>query len=121
VARVLAVVPDLMFGSKIVAMLEAAGHDVELCAQEHEAWKRADDADVLVVDLATDEFDGAMLVDSLRADGELHGTRTLAFYAHVDAAARTRAEEVGFDLVVPRSRMAREGAELIGSLVEGRA
>jgi CheY-like chemotaxis protein len=121
VARVVAVVPDLMFGSKIVAMLEAAGHDVELYAQEHEVWERAEDADVLVLDLGTDEFDGATLVDTLRADGELHGTRTVAFYAHVDTAARARAEEVGFDLVVPRSRMAREGAELIGALVEGRA
>ena len=120
-AHVVAVVPDLMFGSKIVAMLEAAGHDVDLCAQEHEVWGRVADADVLVLDLGTDEFDGATLVDTLRADGELHGTRTVAFYAHVDTAARARAEEVGFDLVVPRSRMAREGADLIGALVADRA
>ena len=109
-----------MFGSR-VAMLEAAGHEVELCAQEHEAWTRADAADVLVVDLTTDDVDGAMLVDSLRAGGELHGTRTLAFYSHVDTDTRARAEEAGFDLVVPRSRMAREGAELVGALAEGGA
>lgn len=120
-ARVVALVPDLMFGSKLVAMLEAAGHEVELCSQEFEAWSRADAADVLVVDLTTDEFDGVSLVDSLRADGELHGTRTAAFYAHVDTDTRARAEEVGFDLIVPRSRMAREGAELIGALAEGGA
>ena len=44
--------------------------------------------------------------------------RTLAFYSHVDAAVRERAEEAGFDLVVPRSRMAREGAELVARLLE---
>jgi hypothetical protein len=30
---------------------------------------------------------------------------------------RERAEQAGFDLVVPRSRMAREGAELVRRLV----
>ena len=116
-ARVLALVPDLMFGSKVVEMLGSAGHEVDLIAQEHEAWDAADAADVLVVDLATEELDGVTLVDTLRADGELHSTRTLGFYAHVDDDARRRAEGVGFDLVVPRSRMAREGAELVAGLV----
>jgi CheY-like chemotaxis protein len=116
VARVLALVPDLMFGSKVVEMLGSAGHDVELISQEHEAWDAADAADVLVVDLASDEVNGITLMDTLRAGGELHSTRTLGFYAHVDDETRRRAEEVGFDFVVPRSRMAREGAELVGRL-----
>ena len=42
--------------------------------------------------------------------------RTLGFYSHVDVPARERAEQAGFDLVVPRSRMAREGAELTSVL-----
>jgi CheY-like chemotaxis protein len=117
VARVLALVPDLMFGSKMVEMLGAAGHEVDLISQEHEAWDAADEADVLIVDLATDELDGVTLVDTLRADGELHSTRTLGVYSHVDDQTRRRAEGVGFDVVVPRSRMAREGAELVAGLV----
>jgi CheY-like chemotaxis protein len=92
---------------------------VELISQEHEAWDAADAADVLVVDLASDELDGVTLVDTLRADGELHDTRTLGFYAHVDTETRRRAGEVGFDLVVPRSRMAREGGELVSELARG--
>ena len=115
-ARTVALVPDLLFGSKVVSMLQAAGHDVTLCSAEDETRARAADADVLVVDLTTDAVDGATLVESMRAGGELGETRTLAFYSHVDAAMRARAEEVGFDLVVPRSRMAREGGELVGSL-----
>ncbi len=115
-SRIVALVPDLLFGSKVVSMLRAAGHDEELCSAEDEARARAEGADVLVVDLTTDAVDGATLVDSMRAGGELRGTRTLAFYSHVDAATRARAEEVGFDLVVPRSRMAREGGELVSGL-----
>ncbi len=42
---------------------------------------------------------------------------TLGFYSHVDQDTRTRAEEAGFDLVVPRSRMAREMGALVDRLV----
>jgi hypothetical protein len=47
----------------------------------------------------------------------LERTRTLGFYSHVDVQARERAERAGFDLVIPRSRMAREGAELLTRLL----
>ncbi len=121
-ARVVALVPDLLFGSKVVAMLEAACHEVTLTGQEDEARAEIEFADVLVVDLTTDAIDGTMLVDSMAAGGELAGRRTLGFYSHVEPEVRARAQRAGFDLVVPRSRMAREGAELVGRLVgEARA
>jgi hypothetical protein len=41
----------------------------------------------------------------------------LAFYSHVEGDVRERAEAAGFDLVVPRSRMAREGASLADRLL----
>ncbi|MCA1656282.1 MAG: hypothetical protein LC713_00935, partial [Actinobacteria bacterium] len=107
-ARVLALVPDLLFGSKVQSMLAAAGHEVELIGSEPDAWDQIAGSDVLVVDLTTDLVDGIGLVDTLTSGGELHGTRTLAFYSHVDVDVRRRAEAVGFDVVVPRSRMARE-------------
>jgi CheY-like chemotaxis protein len=119
VARVVALVPDLLFGSRLISMLEDAGHEVALCSQEDETWSQAENADALIIDLTTDEVDGATLVDSMRAGGELRGIGTLAFYSHVDTATRRRAEEVGFDLVVPRSRMAREGATLLELVLGG--
>jgi CheY-like chemotaxis protein len=121
-ARVVALVPDLLFGSKVVAMLEAAGHEVTLTGQEDDARGEIEFADVLVVDLTTDAIDGTMLVDSMSSGGELHGKRTLGFYSHVETEVPEHAREAGFDLVVPRSRMAREGAELVGRLAaEGAA
>jgi CheY-like chemotaxis protein len=115
-ARVVALVPDLLFGSKVKAMLDAGGHEVDLVGEEDVARARAPKADVFVVDLVTDDIDGATLVESMRMGRELGGTRTLAFYSHVDEAARDRAREAGFDLVVPRSRMAREGEALVARL-----
>jgi CheY-like chemotaxis protein len=116
-ARVVCLVPDLLFGSKVVSMLEAAGHEVTLTAQEDETWSETEFSDLLVVDLVSDEVDGVTLVDSMAAGGELRGKRTLGFYSHVDAATKERAQQAGFDLVVPRSRMAREGAELVAGLL----
>jgi hypothetical protein len=55
----------------------------------------------------------------LREEGRLGDVRTLAFYSHVDVEVRERAERAGFDLVVPRSRMAREGADLVERLAAG--
>ena len=75
-----------------------------------------DGADLLIVDLAAGSFDGVAIVEALRAAGELEGTRTLGVYSHVDVDTRRRAEAAGFDLVVPRSRMAREGAALVDQL-----
>lgn len=115
-ARVVALVPDLMFASKVQALLATAGHEVELVAEEDMARARAPDADVFIVDLVSGEIDGATLVESMRMGRELGAVRTLGFYAHVDEHARRRALEVGFDVVVPRSRMAREAVALVGRL-----
>ncbi len=122
-ARVVALVPDLLFGSQVQGMLAAAGDEVELVGDEHRVRDRLGDATaeravaVLVVDLTTDALDGPALVEALSAEGALARTRTLGFYAHVDVSVRERAEQAGFDLVIPRSRMAREGAALVTSLV----
>lgn len=123
-ARVVALVPDLLFGSRVQASLASAGHEVELIADEARLRDRLRDAgspgaEALVVDLTGSALDGARLVESLRLGGQLARTRTLGFYSHVDVATRQRAERAGFDLVVPRSRMAREGAHLVERLMTG--
>jgi CheY-like chemotaxis protein len=113
-ARVIAVFDDLLLGSNVLGMLRAAGHQAELTGRPEEV--HPDGAAVLIVDLASDAFDGASLVERLRADGELGETRTLGVYSHVHHEQKQRADSAGFDLAVPRSRMAREGAQLIERL-----
>jgi DNA-binding NarL/FixJ family response regulator len=120
-ACVLTLTGDLLFGSRVQAALTSAGHRVELIGSEQRLRQRLGDpagaaADVLVVDLTDGEMGGARILESLLREGALGATRTLGFYSHVDGAARERAERAGFDRVVPRSRMAREGAELVSSL-----
>jgi hypothetical protein len=104
VARVALLCPDLLFGSKLQGALRAAGH---------EPVGPDDDADLLVVDL-TDEPE-ARIEQSAAA-----GIPRLGFYSHVEQDVRRRAEEAGFDRVVPRSRMARETAALVHSMLDRR-
>jgi hypothetical protein len=114
VARAVAFVPDLLFGSNLLGALQAGGHDVQLVSGEGGLEEAASDADVLLVDLtAQPEARIAMVAPFLGAGAP----RTLAFFAHVERDVRSRAEQAGFDLVVPRSRMARAAAELVSSLV----
>ena len=115
-ARVLAIVPDLLFGSKVVSMLETAGHEVDLVSSETEVWDEIGGTDVLVIDLTSDDVDGCELVDTLKTGGEMHGIKVLGFYSHVEGEVRDRALACGFDTVVPRSRMAREGGALVSGL-----
>lgn len=106
-ARVVALVPDLLFGSKVQGMLVAAGHEVELVPTPDRARAAVGTADVVVVDLTAGEVD---------VTGLIGAARSLAFYSHVEADVKARAEAAGYDLVVPRSRMAREGAALVERL-----
>ena len=100
-ARVALLCPDLLFGSKLRGALSAAGHEV--VAPD-------DPADVQVVDLTAEP--GERL--GAARTGELP---TLAFYSHVEVDVRRQAEQAGVDRVVPRSRMAREAAALVESLL----
>lgn len=118
VARVTAWIPDLLFGSRVQADLTAAGHIVALIGDADVAFDALDGADVLVVDLTVDPEKGAGLVESLRERGLPARVCTLGFYSHVDVQARQIAERAGFDLIVPRSRMAREGASLLARLLD---
>jgi hypothetical protein len=95
-ARIALLCPDLLFGSKVEGALRAAGHEVV---------RSADGADAVVVDLTAEEFDAMTAVPD--------GLPSIGFYPHVDVETRQRALAAGYDVVVPRSRMARETVAVV--------
>jgi hypothetical protein len=95
-SRVALLCPDLLFGSRVEGALRAAGHEVT---------RETEGADVVVVDLTASDF--------VPEDAP-----TVGFYPHVDVETRKRALEAGYDVVVPRSRMARETAAIVERLLE---
>ena len=117
-ARVLLLTSDLLFGSNVQGALLASGHAPELAADE-DALRQAllrEPAAVLIADLTSEELKAVQAVAELREEGLLPGVRLLAYYSHVEPGVRDLALAEGFDLVVPRSRMAREGAALVDAL-----
>jgi hypothetical protein len=105
VARVVAVAPDLLLGSRVEATLSAAGHEVTLSPALAEA--SLDRADLLVADLDA---------ESPEALAGL-GIPVLGYYSHVNAETRKAADAAGIDLAVPRSRLARELPQLADRLL----
>ena len=99
-ARVALRIPDLMLHSRVLEVARAGGHEIV-----------TEDPEVLVVDVMEVE------------PGDVAGAAPalLGVFAHTQPEVRQRALAAGFDLVVPRSRMVREGAELVSRLGAGRA
>jgi hypothetical protein len=112
-ARVVAFVPDLLFGSSVVGALTAGGHEPVLVSDGDALRRELPDARLLIVDLTFDAPERIELVRLTRPAG----VRTLAFYSHVETDVRDRGRKAGFDMVVPRSRMAREGGALVDRLL----
>lgn len=104
-ARVLALSADLMLGSKVVATLTAAGHEVTLSPSLQEA--SLEGVELLVADL---ELGNPEALVGL-------GIPVLGYYSHVDVETRAAAEAAGVDLAVPRSRLARELPQLAERLL----
>jgi len=105
-ARVLSISADLMFGSKVDATLSAAGHEVTTSPSiEESTWEGID---LVVADLDVENPEALVGL----------GMPVLGYYSHVDVDIRKSAEAAGVDLVVPRSRMARELPALAERLLD---
>src|SRR5215213_634494 len=105
-SRVVAIAADLMLGSKVEETLRAAGHEVTMAPSINEA--PLEGADLLVADLDVENPEALVGL----------GIPVLGYYSHVDVETREAALAAGVDLVVPRSRMARELPQLAADLLE---
>jgi len=126
--RVLAVVSDLFFATKIAATAEAAGVPLETLGTEA-AWARfaattdrpaaaladADRPSLVVLDLGAGER-ALAVARALRAHPATAQLPIVGFYPHVDTATRDAALAAGVDPVLPRSAfVARLPALLAGT------
>ena len=99
-ARVAALVQDLMLASRVRSSLEGAGHEVE---QDSALPDELDGVDLVVADL--DAVPPEDLADL--------SVPVIGFYQHTDTEMKARADREGLAVAVPRSRMVRELPELV--------
>jgi hypothetical protein len=104
VAKIVAIVSDLMLASRVSESLTAAGHKVSVAPTLPDPLE----ADLIVCDLDTAAIDAVAAAP----------IPTLGFYSHVDVETKQQAQTAGIDLVVPRSRMSRELPDLITKLLD---
>jgi len=104
VAKILAIVSDLMLASRVEESLRAAGHEVSVAPTLPDPLE----ADAIVCDLDTAD------IDTLTATP----IPVLGFYSHIDVETKKYAEAAGITQAIPRSRMARELPALVTKLLE---
>ena len=106
-ARIVAISTDLLLGSKVEAMLTAAGHEVTVVPALANA--SLEETDLIVADLDVADLEAVVNLD----------LPALGYYSHVDVETKHAADAAGIDLAVPRSRMARELPALVARLLQG--
>jgi hypothetical protein len=109
VPRIVAVAPDLMFASRIEGVLSAAGHQVTLAPSLAEASLSG--VELVIADLENEPAEALVGL----------GVPVLGYYPHVRAELKQEADAAGVDLIVPRSRMAREMPALVERLLSAEA
>jgi CheY-like chemotaxis protein len=112
---VIAAVDDMFFASKIKATAEHLGITVRFLpsADALVAQARREPPALVIIDLHSQRSDPFTLAERLKADEELRALPLIGFFSHVQTALQSRAEEAGFDRVMPRSAFTKQLAEIL--------
>ena len=104
--KVLALVSDLMFSSRITAEAKSAGAAVQILRKPEQL--EAAEGDLLLADL---NVPGAAVSAAKWASAT--GRRVVGFVSHMDAAAIAAAREAGVQEIMARSRFVEVLPELL--------
>ena len=101
--RVVAVVPDLLFATRIGETAARLGIVLEQCGPAQAlARVRRERPDLVILDLHA-PGDPVSLARTLKSDPETRSVPLVGFYAHVDRTVRDAALAAGVDQVLARS------------------
>ena len=112
---VIAVVDDLFFASKIRGTAEHLGVTVSFQRASDALIEAAlrDQPALIICDLHATRIDPIELAKSLKADDRLRSVPLLGFCSHVQTELQQRAEQAGFDQVLPRSAFTKHLPEIL--------
>jgi CheY-like chemotaxis protein len=111
--RVVVVVSDLFFVTRIRGVAGQTGVEIETCASPAaHALVAARPPAAVILDLHGDG-DPMALARTLKADPATAGVPLIGFYSHVDNDTRRRALEAGVDRVMPRSAFTAQLAAIL--------
>jgi PleD family two-component response regulator len=112
---VIAAVEDMFFAAKIRATAEHVGVRVRIVKNFDALVKAAREETplLLIVDLHSKQLDPFTLAEELKKDERLRHVSLLGFFSHVQTDLQRRAEQVGYDRVLPRSVFTKHLAEIL--------
>ena len=115
--KVIALVDDMFFASKIRGTAEALGVEISFPRSQELALEklRENKPRLVICDLQNQRVDVVEFVQKLKTDSELKSIPLLGFFSHVEVELQRRAVEAGFDRVIPRSLFARD----LGAILKG--
>lgn len=113
--RILAVVDDMFFASKIRATAEAVGVEVGFLRSTEALLRKARETkpDLILVDLHNQRLNPVELGVELKSDDSLNEIPLLGFFSHVDTELQRSALGAGYDRVLPRSLFSRDLAGIL--------
>jgi len=116
--RVIAVVDDMFFASKIKTAAKSAGVKLDLIKNSNKFIEeiRTDPPALIIFDLNSKKLKPLELIKELKSCQELKKTMTLGYLPHVEEGLKSEASNLGFDIVMPRSRFVRELVSILENL-----
>ncbi len=112
---VIAVVDDLFFASKIRGTAEQLSVATSFPRRIEALLEAAlrDQPALIICDLHATRIDPVELAKLLKADERLCSITLLGFFSHVQTELQQRAEQAGFDQVLPRSTFTKHLPEIL--------
>ncbi len=108
--RVIAVVDDIFFGSKIKEAANQAGVELEIVKNKDGLKESLSSRlpKLIIFDLNSNKLKPLALLKELKSSSELAKVTTMGYLPHVEGQLKKDAAEAGCDVVMPRSRFSRE-------------
>jgi PleD family two-component response regulator len=115
--KIIAIVDDLFFASKIRGAAEYAGAHVMFPRTTEALYDaaRREPIALIIVDLHTRKIDPFELAVNLKDEEQTRAIPLVGFFSHVQFEMQTAALAAGFDQVMPRSAFVKRLGELLST------
>jgi len=102
--RVVAVVNDLFFSSKLIEVAKRSGLTLEFVKEEKVLMEKAHEKPSLIIfDLNFEDVRPLHLISRLKAGPETKGISLIGYLSHIQVELKQKAQEAGCDMVMARS------------------
>lgn len=102
--KILAVVSDLFFSSKLIEAAKRSGLALEFVKEPKEVIERAQTKPSLIIfDLNFESAQPLKLITKLKSKPETKGISLIGYLSHIQVELKQQAQEAGCDMVMARS------------------